>query len=75
MLFISSIGEYMSSIPASNMLIDDSPSETKVKLSFDIEFTKVPCNLLHVDNQDVLGFNAVSYLQEILNRKICKTTS
>ena len=59
LLFISSISEYLSSTTISQMLIDDSPSEMKLKVMFSIEFTKVPCSLIYTDNQDLLGFSAV----------------
>ncbi len=59
LLFISSLSEYLSSTTTSQMLIDDSPSEMKLKVIFSIEFTKVPCGFIYTDNQDLLGFSAV----------------
>ena len=59
MLFISSLSEYLSTTPMSQMLIDDSSSEVKLQVVFDIQFLRVPCSLIYVDSQDILGFSAV----------------
>jgi len=66
MLFISSLSEYLSSVPASQMLIDDSPSETKLRVEYHILFNKVPCSLIYMDYQDVLGFSVVFYYKNLL---------
>ena len=57
-LFISSLNEYLSTSTVSQMLIDDSPSEEQLKISFIIEFPYVPCELIYMDIQDIIGFSA-----------------
>jgi len=74
LLFISSFSEYLSSVTTSQMLIDDSPSEMKLKIAFNIDFTKVPCSLITIDNQDLLGFAAVIDNVRIMIRKMYRRT-
>ena len=70
LLFISSLSEYLSTSSMSQMLIDDSPSETKLKVSFTIDFTRVPCEFIYTDNQDALGFTAEDVQENIFKRRI-----
>ncbi len=70
LLFISSLSEYLTSTTSSQMLIDDSPSEMKLRVIFTIDFTKVPCELIYTDNQDLLGFTAEDVKENIIKRRI-----
>jgi len=72
LLFISSLSEYLTTSTASQMLIDDSPSELKLNVIFTIDFTKVPCEMIYTDNQDLLGFNAEDVKENIIQRRIIK---
>eukprot|EP00826_Nyctotherus_ovalis_P057282 TRINITY_DN7825_c0_g1_i8.p1 TRINITY_DN7825_c0_g1~~TRINITY_DN7825_c0_g1_i8.p1 ORF type:complete len:286 (-),score=88.41 TRINITY_DN7825_c0_g1_i8:47-904(-) len=67
-LFISSLSEYLTTSTMSQMLIDDSSSEAKLKIIFSIEFPSVPCDLIYMDSRDLIGF-AAEDLQNDISRK------
>jgi hypothetical protein len=62
-LIISSISEYLTTYPVAEILIDDAEGSSEMRISFKIEFPKVPCALTTVDSNDILGnYQVYSYL-------------
>lgn len=69
-LFVSSLSEYLSTSTTSQMLIDDSSSEAKLRVTAAIEFPNVPCDFIFMDTQDYIGFSAEDLKDNVSRRKM-----
>jgi len=55
------------------MLVDISHHDDRLNINIDIEFPKMPCDVLSLDVQDVMGTHTVDIAGSLFKKKISKT--
>ena len=73
MLCMTEIGHYMSVQTKSDMLVDISHHDDRLNINIDLEFPKMPCDVLSLDVQDVMGTHTVDIAGSLFKKKLSKT--
>ena len=73
MLCMAEVGRYMSVQTKSDMLVDISHHDDRLNINVDIEFPRMPCDVLSLDVQDVMGTHVVDMTGSLFKKKISKT--
>ena len=55
------------------MLVDISHHDDRLNINIDIVFPKMPCDVLSLDVQDVMGTHSVDISGSLFKKKITKT--
>jgi hypothetical protein len=71
-LFTSEVYKYLSIDIKSNMLVDISHHDDRLNINIDIFFPKMPCQVLSLDVQDVMGTHIVDIAGSLYKRKYSK---
>ena len=69
MLCMTEIGHYMSVQTKSDMLVDISHHDDRLNINIDLEFPKIPCDVLSLDVQDVMGTHTVDIAGSTVSRR------
>lgn len=59
-LFISEFSEYMEVRTVSEMYVDIAKGESKLHINIDISFLRLPCDILSLDTQDIMGAHSIN---------------
>jgi hypothetical protein len=70
---MTEIGHYMSVQTKSDMLVDISHHDDRLNINIDLEFPKMPCDVLSLDVQDVMGTHTVDIAGSLFKKKLSKT--
>ena len=70
---MSEISHYLSVQTKSDMLVDISHHDDRLNINIDIEFPKMPCDVLSLDVQDVMGTHTVDIAGSLFKKKLSKT--
>ena len=73
MLCMTEVGRYLSVQTKSDMLVDISHHDDRLNINIDIEFPKMPCDVLSLDVQDVMGTHTVDSAGSLFKKKLSKT--
>jgi hypothetical protein len=55
------------------MLVDISHHDDRLNINVDIDFPKMPCDILSLDVQDVMGTHVVDIAGSLFKKKLSKT--
>jgi hypothetical protein len=69
-LCLSEISKYVSVETKSDMLVDISHHDDRLNINVDIVFPKMPCELLSLDVQDVMGTHIVDIAGSLFKRRL-----
>jgi len=69
-LVISEVGNYMDVKVRSDMQVDISHHDDKLNINLDIEFPFMPCTLLSLDVQDIMGTHMVDIQGSLFKKRI-----
>ena len=72
LLCISEIGRYFSVQTKSDMLVDISHHDDRLNINIDIVFPRLPCDVISLDVQDVMGTHVVDIAGSLFKKKISK---
>ena len=72
MLCITEVGRFLSYQTKSDMLVDISHHDDRLNINLDIIFPKMPCDVLSLDVQDVMGTHVVDISGSLFKKKLSK---
>ena len=70
---MTEISHYLSVQTKSDMLVDISHHDDRLNINIDLEFPKMPCDVLSLDVQDVMGTHTVDIAGSLFKKKLSKT--
>lgn len=70
LLCISEVGTYFTVETKSDMLVDISHREDRLDINIDILFPKIPCDMLTLDVQDVMGTHIVDVSGSLFKNRL-----
>lgn len=59
-LFVSEFNGYLAIEETSEMFVDVSQGLSKIRVNLDLDFTRLPCDILSLDLQDIMGSHSVN---------------
>jgi hypothetical protein len=69
---MSEIGRYLTVNTKSDMLVDVSHHDDRLNINIDIVFPRMPCDMISLDVQDVMGTHVVDISGSLFKKKITK---
>ena len=72
MLCMSEVGKYLTVSTKTDMLVDISHHDDRLNINVDIVFHKIPCDILSLDVQDVMGTHVVDIAGSLFKKKLSK---
>jgi hypothetical protein len=70
---MTEVGRYLGVQTKSDMLVDISHHDDRLNINIDIEFPKMPCDVLSLYVQDVMGTHTVDIAGSLFKKKLSKT--
>ena len=70
MLCMTEVGKYMTVQTKSDMLVDVSHHDDRLNINVDIVFPRMPCDVLSLDVQDVMGTHIVDISGSLFKKKL-----
>lgn len=67
---MNELNSYMSIKTSSEMLVDTSRSSDKLKINIDITLHKMPCSILGLDVQDIMGTSTLNVKGAIVKKSL-----
>jgi hypothetical protein len=72
MLCMNEVARFLSYQTQSDMLVDISHHDDRLNINLDIIFPKMPCDVLSLDVQDVMGTHVVDIAGSLFKKKLSK---
>jgi hypothetical protein len=69
---MTEVGKYLSVETKSDMLVDISHHDDRLNINVDIVFPKMPCDVLSLDVQDVMGTHIVDISGSLFKKKLSR---
>ena len=70
---MTEIGKYLTVQTKSDMLVDISHHDDRLNINIDIVFPRMPCDLLSLDVEDVMGTHIVDISGSLFKKKLAMT--
>lgn len=70
---MTEVGKYMTVKTKSDMLVDISHRDDRLNINVDIVFPKLPCDIVTLDVQDVMGTFIVDISGSLFKKKLSRT--
>ncbi len=71
-LILTEVSRFLTYQTKSDMLVDISHHDDRLNINIDIVFSKMPCDVLSLDVQDVMGTHVVDIAGSLFKKKIDK---
>ena len=72
MLCMTELGKYMTVSTKSDMLVDISHHDDRLNINVDIVFPRMPCDIISLDVQDIMGTHVVDIAGSLFKKKLNK---
>jgi hypothetical protein len=69
---MTEVGRFLSVQTKSDMLVDISHHDDRLNINIDIVFPKMPCDVLSLDVQDIMGTHIVDISGSLFKKKLSK---
>lgn len=67
---MSEVSSYLAVETKSNMLVDISHHDDKLNINIDIVFPSIPCDVMSLDIQDIMGTNIVDIGGSLFKKRL-----
>ena len=72
-LCLTEISKYVAVETKSDMLVDISHHDDRLNINVDIVFPRMPCEILSLDVQDVMGTHIVDVAGELMKKRLSQS--